>query len=340
MSAETSDVTLQINFTPSDLLHAEHVLPHQLRALADQVAEILFVVDTRQGRGPRFEGWTERLPGLRRLLERYCAEYPYAASIDVDYSAPAAADLAAALFGGHPVPRSDWNGTAVYQYFFGLHAAKHDYVFHLDSDMMFGGGSRTWVAEAVQMMQQRPAVVACNPLPGPPTPDGQLRSQQLVREPGESPTFRSDELSTRLFLIDRARLSAQVGSVRLVQPRRHRVWQARIEGRPPYELAEVMLSRSMAEHGLVRIDFLGRAPGMWSIHPPHRSKLFYESLPRLIERIELGDIPEGQRGDHDINSAMLDWSDAKRSRATRARLHADLVVRNLADLLRPERNSG
>ena len=55
---------------------------------------------------------------------------------------------------------------------------------------------------------------------------------------------------------------------------------------PPWESFETIYSRAMAEHGLVRIDFLGDSPGMWSVHPPYRSPLFYERLPCLIEEIE------------------------------------------------------
>jgi len=98
-----------------------------------------------------------------------------------------------------------------------------------------------------------------------------------------------------------------------------------------------MLSRAMAEHGLLRIDFLGAAPGMWSLHPPYRSKLFYDSLPRLIQQVETGDIPEAQRGAYDINDSFIDWSSAQRSRSSRLRTHAELVASNVADRLRRDR---
>jgi hypothetical protein len=337
MTQEMPAVTLQINLTPSDLPHAEHILPHQLRQWAGQVSEVLFVIETSKGRGPRFEGWTERIPGLHRLIEECSAKYPHVACVDVDYSASAADELASALFAGHRVPRRAWDGTAVYPYFFGLHAAKHNYVFHIDSDMMFGGGSQTWVAEAVRLLRRQPDVLACNPLPGPPTADGRLTSQRLVPEPSEPGAFRSRTLSTRLFLMDRDRAYSRVGAVRLTQPPRRRIWQAIAEGRPPYDLAEQMLSRAMAEHGLLRIDFLGAAPGMWSLHPPYRSKLFYDSLPRLIQQVETGDIPEAQRGAYDINDSFIDWSSAQRSRSSRLRTHAELVASNVADRLRRDR---
>jgi hypothetical protein len=66
----------------------------------------------------------------------------------------------------------------------------------------------------------------------------------------------------------------------------------------------------MRERGLVRRDFLGSAPGMWSLHPPYRCADFYAKLPDVIARVEDGNIPDAQRGDHDINGSMVDWSEA------------------------------
>jgi len=60
---------------------------------------------------------------------------------------------------------------------------------------------------------------------------------------------------------------------------------------------------------------------MWSLHPPYRSEEFYRELPRLVEQIEAGSVPDAQRGDYDINDSMFDWSSARR-RASLRRLWA------------------
>jgi hypothetical protein len=104
----------------------------------------------------------------RRLIEECCRRYPHAQSIDVDYAADTAQALAKTYFGGRGIPVND-DGGPFYSYFFGLHAATHQYVFHMDSDMMYGGGSTTWIGEAVQLLKNRPDVLTCSPLPGPPT---------------------------------------------------------------------------------------------------------------------------------------------------------------------------
>ncbi len=321
-----SGVTLQINLAPTDLPHAKYILPHQLRQLAGQVDEVLLILDLHRSHGRYAEGWKERLPGMRLLIDKCCAKYSHAHMQEVDYSAEVAADMSALYFGGQPIPMKDWIGAPFYAYFYGLYAAKHNYVFHMDSDMMYGGGSQTWVAEAVQLLTERPNVLICNPLPGPPTTGGSLRSQVLEPEPYTSLAYRAQILSTRLFLIDRDRCSSRIKKLPLIPPTRLNTLRALIEGQPPYQSVEMVFARAMPEHGLYRIDFLGSEPGLWSIHPPFRSKLFYDCLPTLIQQIEKGDVPEAQRGCHDMNDSMVDWSSARKPLWKRAMKRMKIVV--------------
>jgi hypothetical protein len=325
-------ITLQINLAPTDLPHAQYILPHQLRQWGGQVDEVVLVLDLHRSPGRYSEAWEERLPGMRLLLEQHCREYPHARAVEVDYSPATAAHLSRLFFGGCPIPAKDWNGAPFYAYLFGLYAAEHDYVFHLDSDMLFGGGSATWAAEAVALLSERPDALSCSPLPGPPTADGQLRSQSGIREAVQSPAFRFPHLSTRLFFMDRQRFLTRIKALPVVRPVRHRLWQAQVRGHPPYETLEGTFSHAMAKHGLVRIDFLGRHPGMWSVHPPYRSSLFYGCLPDLIQQIECGDIPEGQRGHHDMNDSMVDWSSVRAVALSPRKRAVRCVAENLGRL--------
>jgi hypothetical protein len=161
--------------------------------------------------------------------------------------------------------------------------------------------------------------------------------------------YRANFISTRLFMLDQERFQSEIGRLPLIRPgqtacaswigpiRLEGFWhglfwriKARADGNPPFEFAEVCFSHAMAERGLYRIDLLGSGPGMWSLHPPHRSALFYERLPELMNAVEREDIPDGQRGDHDMNDSMIDWSTAQRTVRQYARNQFILVVRNLA----------
>jgi hypothetical protein len=313
--SKTSSVTLQINVAPTDLPHAANILPHQLRQWSGQVQEILFTLDLhRTPRGGRFaEGWEERREPMLQLLGDLCGEYPRAHVVPVDYTPEAMREVARTFTEGVPIPAKDTKGAPFYPYLHGLHVARNDLVFHLDSDIMFGGSSQTWMAEACELLADSEDVLACSPLPGPPSRDGHLRGQTASRFELSSPAFRFSALSTRLFLIDRLRLRERLLPLHLLGPVRpvSRV-KARLHGNPPYRAAELTISDAMHAAGLSRVDFLGADPGVWSLHPPYRSPEFYRELPRLIQQIETDDVPNAQRGDYEINDSMFDWSSARR----------------------------
>jgi hypothetical protein len=306
-----SGVTLQINLAPSDWLHAKYVLPHQLQQFAHQVDEILLTLDLHRSAGRFAEGWEEQLPKTRALIDQCCKQYPHARLADVNYNPEVVAKVSAAFFNRQTIPPKDFRGGPFYSYFFGLYIAKHSYIFHLDSDMMFGGGSSTWISEAVQLLIEHPNVLVCAPLPGPPTQDGQLRSQSAERELHDSSAFRFSGLSSRLFLLDRDRFKARIQQLSLKHAPLRGFIKAVLEGNFPYKLPEEILTEAMQQHSLFRVDFLGKSPGLWSLHPPYRSRNFYNSLPDLIQKIESGDIPEAQLGDHDVNDSLVNWSSAR-----------------------------
>jgi hypothetical protein len=312
---QAASVTLQINVAPVDLPYATYTLPHQLRQWGEQVQEILFTFDLHKtARGGHFgEGWDERRAPMRDLLESLCTEWRGARVAEVDYSAEKMAELAAEFTAGASIPAKDTKGAPFYPYFYGLHEARNDLVFHLDSDLMFGGCSQTWVDEARLLMATHPDVLICSPLPGPPTLDGTLRRESGTRLELEPLAYRFEHMSTRLFMLDRTRLRERLLPLVLLGPARTISGaKARLHGNPPYRAAELVISDAMADAGVHRVDMLGSKPGMWSLHPPYRSSEFFIELPGLIERIEAGDVPDAQRGDYELNGSMFDWSHARR----------------------------
>jgi len=176
----SNPVTLQINVAPTDFPHARYTLAHQLRAWAAQVDEVLFTYDLhRTERGGRFgEGWEERRGPMEQLLSELCAEHPHAHVAEVDYSDQTAHAVSRSFTGGQPIPPKDTKGAPYYPYFAGLYEARHDVVLHMDSDVMFGGASQTWVSEALSVTERDPLVLACSPLPGPPAPRGGLKRER------------------------------------------------------------------------------------------------------------------------------------------------------------------
>jgi hypothetical protein len=126
--------------------------------------------------------------------------------------------------------------------------------------------------------------------------------------------YRLGHSTSRIWLTQRSRFIAELCPVHLLRSRLRKRAQARLVGNPPYENWEDMMSVEMQRTGRVRIDFLGREPGMWSLHPEWRSEAFFEALPWLIDRVEAGEMPEEQLGDYDVGDSLVDWSSVRADR--------------------------
>ena len=300
-------VTLQISLAPSDYAHARLLLPHQIRAWRGQVGEILLTVDMHRSAGRFAARWEEGRDQIIPLAR----SIPGARVLEVDRSPEAQARVAAEFFGGRvPVPDKDFRGGPYYAYFFALAAAAHDCVLHADSDLFFGGLSPTWIAEALADQAAHPQVLFSAPLPGPPADDGRLHSQVAEPVAGHTHSHEFRTMSTRLFLLSRGRFRTAVGALSPRRPSLRNTVKALLERNPAEDLPEHLFSSAMQARGLVRREFLGAAPGMWHLHPPYRCADFYQKIPALIARCEAGDLPAGQRGDHDFNASLVDWSEA------------------------------
>lgn len=308
-------VTFQINVAPPDVRHAHLTLPHMVRVWVGQVDEVLFTYDTAPPSRGRFaEDWERHRPAMDLLLDRLCQEHPKARVGEVDPGQAARREVAVALLDAQDVPLKDSRGGPLYSYLYGLHDATHDLVLHADSDMLFGGASQTWIAEATALLDDREDVLLTAPLPGPPHPDGLLFDQpEAVPVPGHPRSYTFETMTTRVFFLRRSELRRRLGPLRLMPPllRRSRV-KAAVNRHPPYAMPEQMMSRSMQAAGQRRIDFLGAEPGMWSLHPAARSPNFYAGLPQLVERVERADMPAEQLGVYDVGPKLIDWSDVTR----------------------------
>ncbi|WP_234682357.1 glycosyltransferase family 2 protein [Bradyrhizobium monzae] len=326
---------LQINLHPLDVRHAVHTLPHQIDVWGDQVDRIVFTVDTRQSRSGRYSGhaYEEYRGRLFALLEAIALKSPKAEISEVDYSPTALESVRQRYFStSRAYPEKAFDGGPFHAYFYGLLKADADYVVHMDSDMLFGGGSQVWLEEAIGWLRATPDALFAGPLPGPPRADGTLADLHGgfpgltgVRPPerlaAAYPAYRFCSVSTRIFVLDQNKFDASIGALELVRPNLRRRIRARLFRQSPLTMpAEEIISAAMMRRGLSRIDFLGSGAGLYSLHPPYRTETFYRELPHLIARIVAGAIPEAQRGEYDVNSSMFDWTEALRQKTTGRRL--------------------
>lgn len=328
-------IALQINLHPFDAPHVTHTLRHQLQQFGDQVDRIVLSVDTSQNRRGRYRGaaYEENRRRLFNTIEEMRRAWRNIAVSEIDYSSAAQALVNRRFFAGvAQYPARAFDGGPFHAYFYGLAQADARYVLHMDADMLFGGGSQTWMSEAVAMLKANDEALFVGPLPGPPRADGALigdheglaglderRRPERLAYP--FPAYRFSTVSTRIFMIDLERFERQIGALALLAPRGRDRLRARLFGQAPITLpAETVLSAAMRRRGLWRIDFLGGGAGMYSLHPPYRTARFYRDLPELIARIAANDLPDGQRGDYDINASLFDWSEALRQKRIERRV--------------------
>lgn len=309
-------VTLQINVAPSDHWHVRASLAHHLRTWGGQVDEVLFSVDTRPSPGRRGAEWDQGKPKLAAVLDDMRMHHPHVRVVDVDYSEHASLSVSEEFFAGAAIPTKDFVGAPFYAYLHGLHTASNALVLHLDADMLFGGGSQSWLEEAITTLSSRPDVLVCAPLPGPPTKDGRIPTRvaefhHRIQRYGSPPIpqqqatwdYGYTHMSTRVFLIDRQRFASYVGSLKPMRFLRRAYPRRR--GHPAFYPLETVFSRAMHQRGLIRLNMLGTEPGMWFVHPPARQPGLERELPRLIERVEQGAVPDEQRGDDQMNDSMF-----------------------------------
>ena len=301
-------VTLQISLAPPDFPITKHLLVHQLNALIGQVDEVILTVDTKPSKGRFAEGWKEYKMLLDDFLKNMIQPKYHVKIISVDYSPTKMKDVSKFFFGTPDIPAKDFRGGPFYAYFFGLFSATNDLVLHLDSDMFLGGGSDIWVEEAIAIMNTDKQCIITSPLPGPPHPKKILIGQSNYTEIGEY-TYAFEGMSTRIFMLDRRVFSKR--KLSLSKPALKNQLKALIKGNPVFDLPEHLMSSFMREHNYKRVDLLGTAKGMWSLHPPYRTAGFYLELPNLISRVEKNELPSGQSGFYDISDTLFDWSEAR-----------------------------
>jgi len=213
-------------------------------------------------------------------------------------------------------------------------------VLHFDSDMLFGGGSKTWVREAIACLDERPDVLQLAPFPGPPRTDGSIFGQEswvggYSRENLPQPAYRYMHASSRVFMIDLDRFKSRLGVLPFIPTSAVQKLKGKLLGNPSQTIgAELLLSRTMQRSGLYLINMLGSEPGMWSLHPPYRSDEFYHRLPEIIRAVESADVPDAQRGHFDLNDSMIDWTGARLANS-RYRRYMRIVRQRLSRAVQP-----
>lgn len=287
--------TIQVNVTDRDLDVVRQTIPHHLQALAGFDRYIIAVnrysVPADGGVAlDRFLGELERDP---RVDVR-----------EVDYSPEAIDWVSTNLFGGVEYPFLDWKGTPIHALVEPIRTMTTTHFIHFDCDMLIGGEATHWIDDAIAALADDDRATAASPLAGPPGGAEYLAGGEPLRINGAE-ARRVPGISQRICLLSLDTLFNTMAPIPLIEPARR---SHRLRGRARSGQAAEYLERSMKARNVqldrYRLDLLGRPNGAWSLHLPFKPPEVIDALPRIIERITVGDVPPGQRGDYNLNASM------------------------------------
>lgn len=303
-------VTLQVNVAPLDYPCVRRTLPHQLKLFAPLVDEILLTFDLRRSSVSYSQVWEDRRPLVHDLLRDCRYRYPNVRIVEVDYSPATDERVGRQFLGRPPVPHADARGEPFYAYLYGLHMARNDSIFHLDGQMIVGGGGAAeWLDEAGRLFETRKDIVGVSPLPGPPSPDGRLREPLEWWTPDKvTPgAYSFNRFSMRAVFIQRVRFVARLGPLALRLAAPLHVLSGWSAGHPPYRALDVSISHAMKRKQLVRLAVQGPKPGLWTLHPRIHSPTLLDHLPDVVSAVERNHVPGEQLGNGELQDALPDW---------------------------------
>jgi hypothetical protein len=293
-------ISAQINLAPSDYKIARLCLEHELAKIHPFVDEVVLTNETRPGFGRFSANWETGAAEMAKIQAAIMAKYPKVRRADISYSMSHRKAVAEYFGQKALLPLRDYRGGPFYAYFFGLYSCANDVIFHLDSDMLFGGDAGPWFQQALKELAD-PNTFAVSPLPGPPTADGTLRQPAITSDSAKR-RYTFQHFSTRVFMTDRRKL---LGMQFAARPKPAGIVQGVACGHPAFNLPERTINRRLARTDEVRVDLAGDGL-FWSLHPLFKSERYIAALPELIARVEAGDMPEAQRGLPDIHDALFD----------------------------------
>lgn len=306
-------ITLQINLSPGDIPYAEVLVPALVGAHPRSVEERLAIVDCCRPQRTQLVDPEMRFqePEFSRRVERICAIAEdlrksgyFDRIVYLRRGSPLFATLARKYLRGLIRETHDCWACALMAYLAAFETPTTRYVLHYDADILLHQEPGfDWSTVARDLMDEHPRALMATPRVSPPPRDAangtdipsQHNSGGILL--GSEPAFwRVLWFSTRCFLLDRRKLEEFLPLLRgrFLGETLLRKWLKR--SYPPSP--ETMLFRSAGEAGAWRMDL--RTPRAWLLHPLDKSSRFLNLMPRLLEAVQKGYLPDEQRGWEDL----------------------------------------
>lgn len=278
----TPTVSFTVNTCITDVPFLEQTLRHVFRSLDFPFSERLIAYDPGNPMG-KYDSRRRGDPAdLLAIFDRLMADGLIDRVDTIPWDEESQAAILKIYFGRDDIALKDFSGAPIYQYLYALDQCTGDYVFHMDSDMLFHTvPGESWITQGVAVMRREDKVAFTTCRGGPPQANNWLE-RLLGRPLGRSPAVgwtKADTLSTRYFLMDRRRFHDAL--LPIVQSR-------------PTEPLEDSLSHTLRLRGLERWTTTGAET--WSIHPWKHDDNYVAHLDDLIWAVEQGVYPFARTG--------------------------------------------
>ena len=265
-------VSFTVNACNSDAPYLEATLRHMMRQLDFPFIERIVTYDPGRQEGK----YAERIQGTQNAVEQILDRLLADGVIDrvdvVPWTDAEQQRILSRYFGDARVDLKDFSGAPIYQYLYAMDACKGDYIFHVDSDMLFyrSPGAASWIHTGLDLLRREPRVIVATPQGGPPQARNwleRLTGHSFERAPRED-WHHAAFTSTRYFLMDVARFHACLP----------------LEQSKPGEPLENSLSHTFTRKGYQRWSMNGHTH--WAIHPWKHDANYVQHLDDLIWAVE------------------------------------------------------
>lgn len=274
-------VSFTVNVCNSDAPYLEQTVRHMMRQLNFPFAERIATYDP----GRQVGKYAERIQGSQTEVERILQKLLDDKVIDrvdvVPWTDEEQHRILMKYFGDESIDLKDFSGAPIYQYLYAMDACTGDYIFHVDSDMLFyRQGERSWIYDGLDLLQRESHVVVATPQGGPPQARNwleRLTGHSYAPKP-ESDWHHASFTSTRYFLMDVSRFRACLP----------------LQQSKPGEPLENSLSHTFTQKGYQRWSMNGYTH--WAIHPWRHDENYVRYLDDLIWAVENGIYPFKRTG--------------------------------------------
>jgi len=300
--------TLSITSARPDAPFLKAIVTHLVRACRYPFVEKVLVMDTAP-LAPRYLADPQLVSAetFYAIGQELIAEGVIDRVAHPDYSPAARRRVYSKHLGRDYWETHDFRGTQVLGTMQQIEDAQGDYFLHFDSDiLLYQETGYNWIAEGIRLLSNVPEVMVALPLAGPPRKDRTLHQPfaQYMHDPRGFYGFKF--ITSRRFLINRAKFNALLPFEPLFRSRRRR-WLSTFTRRSALLNWEQMATARMEKSPYLRADLdSGRA---WTLHAPDHGSEFRRRLPAIIEDVERGHFPETQAGNYDLD--LPAWIDSR-----------------------------